>query len=269
MGELELEQKVLVKAVSQALLEAREKDEFRLTMPGGRFQVRWDEGGGATALGPLAFFAEFLAVSGLFERWVEGCPLKYTRPNAPKVVDVLGTWLLSILDGQRRSAPVAGLRGDGVAPEILGMKKILSDESLRRALSHLAPKPSLGKTEAERAEREAQRAASTAWMDRALSESVLEALDTPWILDGDGSVKPLCGHQDGAEVSYNPKKPGRPSHILPTYWVGSVRLVLDVEVHAGKAHAPKHGLPRRIALLIRTSSKAASGSGARRQGVWQ
>lgn len=249
MGELEREQKVLVKAVTQALLEAREKDEFRLATPGGRFQVRWDEGGSATALGQLAFFAEFLEVSGLFERWVEGCPLKYTSPNAPKVVDVLGTWLLSILDGQRRYAHVAGLRGDVVAPEILGMNKILSDESLRRALAHLAPKPSLGKTEAERAEREAQLAASTAWMDQALSESVGEALDTPWILDGDGSVKPLYGRQDGAEVSYNPKKPGRPSHILHTYWIGSVRLVLDVELQSGKAHAPKHGLPRLCALL--------------------
>jgi hypothetical protein len=27
--------------------------------------------------------------------------MAYTSPNAPEVVDVLGTWLLSILDGQR------------------------------------------------------------------------------------------------------------------------------------------------------------------------
>ena len=47
---------------------------------------------------------------------------------------MLGTWLLSILDGQRRYAHVAGLRGDEVAPRILGMNKIISDESLRRAL---------------------------------------------------------------------------------------------------------------------------------------
>ncbi|WP_256203789.1 hypothetical protein [Nitrosomonas sp. Nm58] len=47
--------------------------------------------------------------------------------------------MLSILDGQRRYAHIAGLRGDEVAPEILGMGKIMSDESLRRALSALAP----------------------------------------------------------------------------------------------------------------------------------
>ena len=117
MGELEFEQKALVKAVDQALLDqVREGIELRLTTPGGRFHVRWDEGGSATALGQLAFFAEFLEVSGLFERWVDGCPLAYTSPNAPEVVDVLGTWLLSILDGQWRYAHVTGLRGDAVAP---------------------------------------------------------------------------------------------------------------------------------------------------------
>jgi hypothetical protein len=107
--------------------------------PGGRFHVRWDEGGSATALGQLAFFAEFLEVSGLFARWKESCPTNYSSPNAPTVVNILGTWLLSILDGQRRYAHVTGLRGDAVAPELLGMTKIVSDESLRRALAHLAP----------------------------------------------------------------------------------------------------------------------------------
>ncbi|UVS60616.1 MULTISPECIES: hypothetical protein [Nitrosomonas] len=43
-------------------------------------------------MGQLAFFAEFLEVTGLFARWVAGCPLPYTRPNAPAVVDLLGTW---------------------------------------------------------------------------------------------------------------------------------------------------------------------------------
>ena len=42
---------------------------------------------------------------------MQGCPMVYTSPNAPAVeTAVLGTWLLSILDGQRRYAHVAGLR---------------------------------------------------------------------------------------------------------------------------------------------------------------
>jgi hypothetical protein len=248
MGERQFEQKALVKAVDGALQE-RTAAELRVDTPGGRFQVRWDEGGSATALGQLAFFAEFLEVSGLFAGWVAGCPMAYTSPNAPAVVDVLGTWLLSILDGQRRYAHVAGLRGDEVAPQILGMNKIVSDESLRRALAHLAPDQPKRCGEEERATRAAQLAKSAAWMDAALDESTHEALHTDWILDIDTTVKLLYGHQAGAEVGYNPTKPGRPSHTLHTYWIGNIRLVLDVEVQSGKAGAAKHSLPR-LRLLI-------------------
>ena len=252
MGECEFEQKAVVKAVDSALqAQAQERlaEDLRLSTPGGRFQVRWDENGSATALGQLGFFAEFLEVSGVFARWMEGCPMSYTSPNAPAVVDVLGTWLLSILDGQRRYAHVAGLRGDEVAPQILGMNKIVSDESLRRALAHLAPNQPKRCSEEERAARAAQLVKSTAWMDAALDESTREALSTDWILDADTTVKLLFGHQDGAEIGYNPTKPGRPSHTLHTYWIGNIRMVLDVEMQSGKAGAAKHSLPR-LRLLI-------------------
>ena len=245
MGGTEFEPKGLLTAVQGTVAkQERQATELSIATPGGRFQVRWDEGGSATALGQLAFFAEFLEVSGLFDRWAKGCPMDYTSPNAPTVRDVLGTWLLSILDGQRRYAHVTGLRGDAVAPRILGMNKIVSDESLRRALAHLAP--TLGKRcpEAERERREAQLARSTAWMDTALAESSRDALTTGWILDCDATVKLLYGYQDGAEVGYNPTKPGRPSHTIHTYWIANVRLVLDAEVQDGKAHAAKHSLPR-------------------------
>ena len=140
MGEMPCEKGALVKAVDTVIAEHSSRgDELRVTTAGGRFQIRWDENGSASALGQLAFFAEFLEVSGLFERWTESCPMAYTSNNAPEVRDVLGTWLLSILDGQRRYAHITGLRGDAVAPEILGMTQIISDESLRRALKHLAP----------------------------------------------------------------------------------------------------------------------------------
>lgn len=256
MGEREFEQKALVKAVDAALQpQVSAVQDLRVATPGGRFQVRWDEGGSATALGQLAFFAEFLEVSGVFARWVDGCPMAYTSPNAPAVIDVLGTWLLSILDGQRRYAHVTGLRGDQVAPQILGMNKIVSDESLRRALAHLAPNQPKRCSEEERLSRVAQLEKSTAWMDSALDESTREALRTAWILDTDTTIKPLYGHQDGAEVGYNPTKPGRPSHTLHTYWISNIRLVLDVEVQGGKAGAAKHSLPRLRQLIERLAAE--------------
>lgn len=250
MGEEKFEQTLLVKAVQGAIaVQPQQSGDLRVATPGGVFQVRWDENASASALGQLAFFGEFLDVSGLFQRWVESCPLEYTSPNAPKVRDVLGTWLLSILDGQRRYAHINGLRGDAVAPQILDMTRIISDESLRRALKALAPSIGKNSTEDERLNAQAQLDKSTAWMDTALRESTFDALSTDWILDCDTTVKLLFGHQDGAEIGYNPTKPGRPSHNIHTYWVANLRLVLDAEVQGGKTHAAKYSLPGLMRLL--------------------
>ena len=124
---------------------------------------RWDS---------CPFFAEFLNAAGLFEDWIKGCPLSYVSPNAPKLIDVLGTWMLSILDGHNRYAHVGVLRGDGVAPSILGMRKIIGDDSLRRALSAIAPAPNKKHTAQERVAQEAQVERSTQWMQSNLMHSV-------------------------------------------------------------------------------------------------
>ena len=250
MGEEKFEQTALVKAVEGAIaVQPQQSGDLRVATPGGVFQVRWDENASASALGQLAFFGEFLEVSGLFEHWVKSCPLHYTSPNAPEVRDVLGTWLLSILDGQRRYAHINGLRGDAVAPQILAMTRIISDESLRRALKALAPSVSKNCTEDEQLKRQAQLDKSTAWMDAALRESTYAALSTDWILDCDTTVKLLYGNQDGAEIGYNPTKPGRPSHNIHTYWVANLRLVLDAEVKGGKTQPAKYSLPGLMRLL--------------------
>ena len=87
-------------------------------------------------------------------------------------------------------------------------------------------------------------------MGDALKDSIREALGPPWILDCDTTIKVLYGHQDGAEIGYNPQKPGRPSHTLHTYWIANVRLVLDAEVQEGTATAAKYCLPRLIQILV-------------------
>jgi hypothetical protein len=56
----------------------------------------------------------------------------------------------------------------------------------------------------------------------------------------DTTIKPLYVHQDGAEIGYNPHKPGRPSHALRTYWVGNLRLVLNMKMRSGKKHSSGH-----------------------------
>ena len=88
-----------------------------------------------------------------------------------------------------------------------------------------------------------------AWLDGHLHASVQRLLDAPWILDTDTTIKPLYGQQEGAVVSYNPKKPGRPSHSYHTYLMAGLRLVLGVEVCAGNQHIAKHAQPGLLRLL--------------------
>lgn len=105
----------------------------------GRVHVEWNPQAPVTPLGQLPFFIEFLKTAQLFEPWVQDCPLAYTSPNAPAPRDVLGTLLLSILAGNKRYAHITALRADGVNPALLGMNKVCSEDSVRRALEGLEP----------------------------------------------------------------------------------------------------------------------------------
>ncbi len=188
----------------------------------GRVHVEWDPTAAVTPLGQLPFFAEFVKQSGLFDAWVSDSPLRYVSPNAPKKRDVLGTALLGVLAGCWRYAHLTTLRGDVVNPPLLGMTKIVSEDAVRRGLG------SIGAASGEK------------WMGEHLLHCVRPLLSEPWILDVDTTVKPLYGHQEGAEVGYNPSKRGRPSHSLHTYLMANVRLVLEVEARSGKQHGSRH-----------------------------
>jgi len=170
---------------------------------GGRVHVEWNPQAEVTPMGQLPFFIDFLKTAELFEPWVTECPITYESPNAPSKRDVLGTILLSVLAGHKRYAHITTIRSDGVNPGLLGMKKVMSEDSVRRC-----------------------------W-ELVLSE--------PWILDMDSTVKPLYGRQEGAVVGFNPHKPGRPSHVFHTYLIANLRLVLDVEVQPGNQTAGKYG----------------------------
>ena len=68
-------------------------------------------------------------------------------------------------------------------------------------------------------------------------------------------VKPLYGHQQGAQIGYHPQKPGRPSQAYHSYFMAGTRLCLGVEVQGGKEHAARHGMPglwSRLDALLRT-----------------
>lgn len=199
----------------------------------GRVHVEWDPAAAVTPLGQLPFFTEFLRVGGLFDPWVEDCPLVLTSLKAPSKRDVLGTTLLSILSGHRRYAHIGGLRGDAINPALLGMQRVVSEDSVRRNFAKIDEE------------------AGVKWLQEHLAYGVRPLLGEPWILDADVTVKPPYGHQEGAVKGYNPHKPGRPSHSYHTYSIARLRLVLEVEVQDGNRTAPKYSSPGLWELLGR------------------
>ncbi|MDH3326282.1 MAG: transposase [Gammaproteobacteria bacterium] len=213
-------------ATKTPFAEAVEVDTFD-----GKLHIEWDPTASVTPIGQLPFFIEFLKLGNRFEPWIKDCPLVYTSHNAPTKTDVLGTLLLSVLSGHTRYAHITTLMGDTVNSILLGMNKIVSDDSARRALKKI--------DEVE----------GVQWLQQHLYSSYGPLLNTPWILDVDVTVKPLYGHQQGAKLGYNPHKPGRPSHTYHTYMIANLRLVLNVEVQAGDQAQSAHSLPGLMSIL--------------------
>src|SRR5258708_1246741 len=130
--------------------------------------------------------------------------------------------LLSVLAGHRPYANITALRWDPVNPPLLGMRRVRSEDAVRRNLGKIGEAPGL------------------TWLQGHLDYSVAPLLDEPWVLDVDTTIKPLYGEQEGAELGYNPHKPGRPSHCYHTYMLSNLRLVLSVDVQPGDQHNVKH-----------------------------
>jgi hypothetical protein len=200
-------------------------DSLKCDTFGGLVHIEWDPHQPVTPYGQLPFFIEFLKTANLFEPWVNECPLTYTSPNGPAVRNILGTLFLSSLAGQKRYAHITAIRNDALNPPLLGMTKIVSEDSARRAFQDVDP------------------AACANWQKTHLKHCYEALLVEPWILDIDTSVKTLYGHQEGAEIGYNPKKPGRPCHIIHTFMIAQLRIVLDCEVLPGKQHSSNYTMP--------------------------
>jgi hypothetical protein len=139
----------------------------------GKVRVKWVPEAAVSGLGLMVFFIEFLKTSGLFDKFVEDCPLSYNSANAPEKRDVLGTLLLSVLAGHWRYAHINAIRADGVNPELLGMTKVASEDSVRRAMKAL------------------DEADSGRWLKKHLKASYGPLLQEPWILDVDSDFATL------------------------------------------------------------------------------
>ena len=195
-----------------------------LDTPGGRFHAEWDDQAPVTREGQLIFFFQFLQAGGRWEEFLRACPLHYTGNRASGAPNVMGTLMLSVLCGHWRFAHINAVRGDGVNPGLLGVRTV-SEDAVRLAM-HRIPED-----------------AGLEWLSDQLLASISPALFLQWILDIDTTIKPLYGHQEGAAIGYNPKKPGRPSHVYHSYFVANLRISLGVEVRPGNEHSAAKGLP--------------------------
>lgn len=193
---------------------------------GGKLDVSWNPESQVTQWGGLAYFVSYLKTSGLFDRLVEDAPFHYTSPNAPDVRDVVGTTVLAIVCGFTRYVHINRLRNDTVLAALLGLGRIVCEDSVRRAL------------------KSADGRELDAWLARHEKDVFDRLLSFQYAVDIDNTVKPIFGHQEGAELGYNPQKPGRPSHNFHSYFIGSIRISLGVDVLPGKRHSGICGTPR-------------------------
>ncbi len=125
------------------------------------------------------------------------------------------------------------LRGDAVAAAAFGVVRMRSCDAVRRFVLRAAKDP----------------AAGLSWAWEALFRSVLPLLPHDYALDLDPTVKPLYGHQEGAELGYNPHKPGRPSHCHHTMVLAQVRMALGVVVHPGNETSGTYSEPMLASFL--------------------
>ena len=193
--------------------------------PGGRFFAEWETQAPVTREGQLMFFFQFLHAGDRWRELMRECPLCYSGNRGSGKCNVMGTILLSVLCGHWRYAHINSVRGDRVNPALLGMEGTVSEDAVRAALKRM------------------DEARSLAWLQGQILASIEPVLALPWIMDVDSTVKPLYGHQQGAQLGYNPQKPGRPSHVYHSYFVANLRISLGVEVRPGNEHAAAQGMP--------------------------
>lgn len=228
-----------------------EINKVKLDTYNGVIHLEWEPNEPLTPIGQLPFFIDFLKTIGLYEDWVLDCPLNRQEigenVSPIRTHNILGTFFLSILSGQNRYAHITSVRNDIVNPPLLGMKKIVSEDTARRSFKYKSRHKENSKKWFEG--KNQWRNECDRWMKKHIKKCYYELTCEPWILDVDTTVKVLYGHQEGAEIGYNPQKPGRPSHIIHTYMFGETRLILDAEVKPGNQTPSKYTLPGLLEIV--------------------
>lgn len=158
-----------------------------------------------TPFGGFVPFAAFLKKAGLVEALAKESPVERTSPNASRAYDILISFMLATLCDGTRFAHVNRLREDRAVCQLFGAEKIVSDDTVRRFFKAI-PTETCGQ-----------------WIADS-TRGIWQCLPEDYILDWDSTVQTRYGHQQGAEVGYNPQKPGRRSHHPLLAVVAGTRL---------------------------------------------
>ncbi len=169
-----------------------------------------------TPYGGLAAWSAFVGRMGTFERLAERCPVERISRNAAPVRDVLHSFAVTALIEGRRFRHVGWVQDDPGVAAVLGLARVRGEDALPRLVRGLSA------------------AAARSWLGTAETE-LYRALPERFIGDWDSTVNTRYGHQEGAEVGYNPFKRGRSSHHPLICVVAGTRLCLHMRWRPGKA----------------------------------
>ena len=165
--------------------------DFSFATAGGRVRLSVTDDA-LTPYGGLVPWAAYMKHLGIANNLAADCPVQRTSPNAAPVYDVIQSFMLTALTDGRRFSHVERLREDPTIPELFGMESVVSDDTVRRFFKSVDP------------------VLGAEWIARH-AKPMWGALPERIIMDWDSTVQPKYGHQEGAEVGYNPGKPGRRS----------------------------------------------------------
>lgn len=156
---------------------------------GGDYALKWDDETQMSVNAHAALLSQFAKAGGFFDRLVETCPMRLTSNNAPEVRDLIATVMVSMVNGATRFRHCDRLHGDTATAELFGVGRFMSCDSVRRNFASIPDGKALP------------------WVWRENLRLLQDVVAEDYVADLDPTVKPLYGHQEGAEFGYNPQKP--------------------------------------------------------------
>jgi hypothetical protein len=145
------------------------------------------------------------------------------RNNRYQISETVLAVLYPVILGMERLGFTEALRHNGVFQYLTGLPNYPDAGSLRRFLRRFSRAGRMGFLKLHHRYRRA----------------MLASLRQRPILDLDGTILTVYGHQQFAEIGYNPKKRGRPSYHAILCFEGHTRDCLEGALHPGKTHVLK------------------------------